>query len=239
MLVLRYKYILGYYANCEPFIALTRFLLSPKYWWPRRDRRVTEEVHAGRKNMAHAFPSPNATNDPLVVTRVGIRVTPFWKNKPDFWFMQLEAQFETSGIIVDDMKYYHILQTLDDESLFEVCDILRNLPATGRYAALKNRLIKNFEDSAEEITHPSRRSRPRWTTTFAASSPDERFSSKQHRRRSSQISLALASAVAGTSYSLRISSTIRWTSITCWPYTRGHHTHGEWHCIGFRTICRF
>lgn len=99
--------------------------------------------------MAHTSSTHDATNDSPAITRVGTRIAPFWKNKPDLWFMQLEAQFETGGISVDDTKYYYVLQALDDESLSEVCDILRNPPTTGRYAVLKSRLIKSFEDSAE------------------------------------------------------------------------------------------
>ena len=47
------------------------------------------------------------------------------------------------------MKYNYEIQCLDDDSLTEVSDIVLN-PAMGRYAALKDRLVKSFADSVEK-----------------------------------------------------------------------------------------
>ncbi|KYN02017.1 hypothetical protein ALC62_07179, partial [Cyphomyrmex costatus] len=41
----------------------------------------------------------------------------------------------------------------DDTSLTEVSDIVLNPPATDKYAALENRLVNSFEDSAERKLH--------------------------------------------------------------------------------------
>ena len=62
----------------------------------------------------------------------------------------MEAQFLTTGITVDKTKYNYVIQCLDDDSLTEVSDIVLNPPATDRYAALKDRLVKSFADSAEK-----------------------------------------------------------------------------------------
>ena len=75
---------------------------------------------------------------------------PFWKSKPDLWFVQMEAQFFTAGITVDETRYNYVIQCLDDDSLIEVSDIVLNPPAMDRYAALKDRLVKSFADSAEK-----------------------------------------------------------------------------------------
>ena len=74
----------------------------------------------------------------------------FWKSKPDLCFVQMEAQFLTVGITVDETKYNYVIQCLDDDSLTEVSDIVLNPPAMDRYVALKDRLVKSFVDSVEK-----------------------------------------------------------------------------------------
>ena len=83
------------------------------------------------------------------LTRVGIRSMPFWKSKPDLWFVQMETQFLTAGITVDDTRYNYVIQCLDD-SLSEVSDIILNPLAMDRYVVLKDRLVRSFADSAEK-----------------------------------------------------------------------------------------
>ncbi|KYM99390.1 hypothetical protein ALC62_09892 [Cyphomyrmex costatus] len=61
----------------------------------------------------------------------------------------MEAQFLTANITVDVTKYNYVIQCLDDTSLTEVSDIVLNPSATDKYAALKNRLVNSFADSAE------------------------------------------------------------------------------------------
>lgn len=84
------------------------------------------------------------------LSRVGIRSIPFWKKKPDLWFVQMEAQFLTAGITVDDTRYNYVIQCLDDDSLTEASDIILNPPAMDRYAVLKDRLLRSFADSADK-----------------------------------------------------------------------------------------
>ena len=85
------------------------------------------------------------------LSRVGIRSIPFWKKKPDLWFVQMEAQFLTAGITVDDTRYNYVIQFLDDDSLSEVSDIILNPPAMDRYAVLKDWLMRSFADKTAPI----------------------------------------------------------------------------------------
>lgn len=62
----------------------------------------------------------------------------------------MEAQFHTSCILLDETKYNYIIQSLDDDSLSEVSDIVLNSPATEQYETLKNRLIKSYAESAQK-----------------------------------------------------------------------------------------
>ena len=65
----------------------------------------------------------------------------------------METQFLTADITIDETKYNYMIQCLDDNSLIEVSDIVFNPPATDRYAALKNRLVKSFADNIEKKLH--------------------------------------------------------------------------------------
>ncbi|KMQ84269.1 transposon ty3-g gap-pol polyprotein [Lasius niger] len=53
------------------------------------------------------------------VGRVSIRSPQFSKEKPTIWFIQMEAQFATSGITQDLTKFYHSVQVLDASVLAE------------------------------------------------------------------------------------------------------------------------
>ena len=100
----------------------------------------------------HAIRTTSRIIEIPALSRVGIRSIPFWKKKPDLWFVQMEAQFLTAGITVDDTRYNYVIQCLDDDSLSEVSDIILNPPAMNRYA-LKDRLVRSFADSAEKKLH--------------------------------------------------------------------------------------
>jgi hypothetical protein len=45
------------------------------------------------------------------INRVGIRVPPFWPEKPAVWFAQLEGQFALPNITQDATKFYCYLAT--------------------------------------------------------------------------------------------------------------------------------
>lgn len=97
---------------------------------------------------------PNAQNIALQnaqpnnnVNAVKIRVPPFWKNDPQLWFLQLEAQFALSNIVADLTKYNTVVGNVEASFLDPVKDIIRNPPANNRYETIKNRLTKKFEES--------------------------------------------------------------------------------------------
>lgn len=81
------------------------------------------------------------------VSRIQIRIWPFWKQNPQLWFSQLEAQFVTSQITTDLTKFHTIIGTIESDVLSYVSDIVLNPPAQGRYEAVKQRLIQLFEET--------------------------------------------------------------------------------------------
>lgn len=81
--------------------------------------------------------------------RVGIRIPPFWPEKPLIWFSQIEAQFSMARITDDITKYHYVLSHLDRQYSIEVEDVITNPPATGKYDKLKEELIKRLSISKE------------------------------------------------------------------------------------------
>lgn len=95
---------------------------------------------------ANAQPNNNATTN-REVFRVGVKPPTFFKDEPDLYFLQMEAQFRNAGITRDQTKFDHVIAQFDPKYLQTVSDIVRNPPETDKYSALKNRLIKEFTDS--------------------------------------------------------------------------------------------
>lgn len=81
------------------------------------------------------------------INRIQVKVPPFWKENPALWFKQLEAQFATTGITVDNTQFNMIVGVIESDILSTVSDIVLNPPAVEKYKTIKTRLIKEFTDS--------------------------------------------------------------------------------------------
>ncbi|KAL0831366.1 hypothetical protein ABMA28_002191 [Loxostege sticticalis] len=84
------------------------------------------------------------------IYRVGVRVAPFWPDKPAIWFAQLEGQFAISNITADTTKFYYVISQLDNQYAAEVEDIIISPPSTNKYEKLKSELIKRLSASKEK-----------------------------------------------------------------------------------------
>jgi len=47
------------------------------------------------------------------VTKIAVRIPPFWPEKPELWFTQLGRQFALCGITDDEAKYAHVLSKIE------------------------------------------------------------------------------------------------------------------------------
>jgi hypothetical protein len=98
--------------------------------------------------------TPTRSEQPLdaisVINRVGIRVPPFWPEKPALWFAQLEGQFALSNITQDATKFYYVISHLDNKYAAEVEDVIIAPPPTGRYDKIKTELIRRLSLSEEQ-----------------------------------------------------------------------------------------
>lgn len=109
---------------------------------------------ATRKNTASALnASASANMDTTAmpeVSRVGIRVPPFWPEQPAVWFHQIEAQFALSGVTADVTKFYYVMAQLEPKYAVEVQDIFANPPDSEKYETLKRELIHRLSRSQSQ-----------------------------------------------------------------------------------------
>ena len=89
---------------------------------------------------------------PAAVSAVSLKLPAFWINKPEIWFKQIEAQFNTCvpAITNDRTKFDYVVSTLDSTTAGEVEAIILNPPNTDAYTVLKDALIRAFGKSQEQ-----------------------------------------------------------------------------------------
>ncbi|KAL3973535.1 ryanodine receptor 2 [Sarotherodon galilaeus] len=81
---------------------------------------------------------------------VALKLPDFWLHDPPSWFVHVEAQFALRGISVDDTKYHHVVASLDPLATRCVMTLLRDPPSQGKYAALKELLLRRYALSDAE-----------------------------------------------------------------------------------------
>lgn len=81
------------------------------------------------------------------VNAVSVRLSPFWTNLPNAWFMTTEAAFATSGITREHTKYGCVLQVLTQDVASMVYDVMKDISTTNAdrpYTLLKDALINRY-----------------------------------------------------------------------------------------------
>lgn len=91
----------------------------------------------------------NGNDGAVQVSRLAVKLPPFWKPYPKLWFLQVEAQFSRAGIATDDTKYFALVAEIDSSILKCASDILLTPPATEKYETLKLRLVEEFSESED------------------------------------------------------------------------------------------
>jgi hypothetical protein len=87
---------------------------------------------------------------PAEVSRVAVRLPPFWAEWPAVWFAQAEAQFSLAGISTETTKFYHVISQLDHRYAAEVEDVITSPPQQDPYTKLKTELLKRLSLSREQ-----------------------------------------------------------------------------------------
>ena len=86
----------------------------------------------------------------LTLASVSVKLPPFWSADPEIWFVQVEAQFTTKGIVAQKTKYDYVVSSLTPEFAMEVRDLLLNPPTVNPYDTLKTQLIKRTTASEQQ-----------------------------------------------------------------------------------------
>ncbi|XP_049955053.1 uncharacterized protein LOC126471031 [Schistocerca serialis cubense] len=84
------------------------------------------------------------------VSRIAVRLPPFWPDNPVLWFAQAEASFSCAGITVEATKFALIVSQLDQRYAAEVQDIITAPSEAGASARLKSKLIRRVAASQED-----------------------------------------------------------------------------------------
>lgn len=80
------------------------------------------------------------------VTKVTIKIPPFWADKPELWFYQIEAQFSLVGIVREDTKFNYLVSQLEAKYMENIWDIIKGSD-NNKYSLAKERLLQLFRES--------------------------------------------------------------------------------------------
>ncbi|UYV80316.1 hypothetical protein LAZ67_18002376 [Cordylochernes scorpioides] len=83
--------------------------------------------------------------------KVSIKIPPFWSDKPEIWFYQVEAQFAISGITLESTKFNYLVSQLEPQIVENLWDIIQDSQNNNKYTTAKNRLVSIFKESEEKI----------------------------------------------------------------------------------------
>lgn len=108
-------------------------------------RSQLEELRIENARLLAALP----VNTPSI-NRVAVKLPPFWAERPNLWFSQVDSQFAIAGITSDNTKFNYVVAQLDTRYAAEVEDIIINPPSTDRYLHLRSKLIERLSISEEQ-----------------------------------------------------------------------------------------
>lgn len=83
------------------------------------------------------------------VTKISIKIPPFWAAKPELLFYQIEAQFSLVGIIREDTISNYLVSQLEAKYLENIWDIIKS-SESNKYTLAKQRLLQCFKESENQ-----------------------------------------------------------------------------------------
>lgn len=79
--------------------------------------------------------------------KVSIKIPPFWTDKPEIWFYQIEAQFKINNITNEDTKFNYIVAQIETKYIDTIWDIITDDKTENKYSLAKERLLNAFKES--------------------------------------------------------------------------------------------
>lgn len=93
----------------------------------------------------------SSTSNPKVIQTISQRqLPPFWDDKPELWFYQIEAQFRNEKIRNASTKFDKLIGDLDRKYIDTIIDIIKDESITDKYTAAKNRLLSIYVESSDK-----------------------------------------------------------------------------------------
>lgn len=78
--------------------------------------------------------------------KVSVKIPPFWVDKPEIWFYQIEAQFNINGITKEETKFNYIVSQMEPKYIDTIWDIITD-NSENKYSLAKERLLSAFKES--------------------------------------------------------------------------------------------
>lgn len=80
--------------------------------------------------------------------KISVKIPPFWIERPDVWFRQVEAQFKLSGVKTEGTKFDYLVSQLDRKFVADIIDILDS-ESDSKYSLAKVRLLSLYKESED------------------------------------------------------------------------------------------
>jgi hypothetical protein len=90
---------------------------------------------------------------PAEISRVAVRLPPYWAERPAVWFAQAEAQFSLAGISSERSTFHYVTFQQDQRYTAEVEDIISSPRQQDPYSKLRTKLLKRLSLSREQRAH--------------------------------------------------------------------------------------
>ncbi|GFR05842.1 transposon Tf2-6 polyprotein [Trichonephila clavata] len=67
----------------------------------------------------------NSNEQRFEANKVSVKIPPFWEEKPEIWFFQVEAQFSIANINQEETKFNYLVAQLDPKFIENIWDIIQ------------------------------------------------------------------------------------------------------------------
>ncbi|GFQ68293.1 transposon Ty3-G Gag-Pol polyprotein [Trichonephila clavata] len=91
----------------------------------------------------------NSNEQKFEANKVSVKIPPFWEEKPEIWFFQVEAQFSIANINQEETKFNYIVVQLDPKFIENIWNIIQS-NEKNKYSCAKSRLLSTFKRSEEK-----------------------------------------------------------------------------------------
>ncbi|KAL7742614.1 hypothetical protein ACLKA6_013946 [Drosophila palustris] len=91
--------------------------------------------------------SDDAMGSSTTVNRLAVKDPPFWAERPEIWFAQIESQLCIAGITADKTKFHTVVASMESMVISQITDAVLNPPTVDMYGNLKRNIIERFCES--------------------------------------------------------------------------------------------